>query len=410
MLDRNYFPQYGRVAIIDDHKEEVEGLMTLLYKNAIPFIYLENVPENFCELNCDGFRIVFLDLVLSGSSDEKTVKSLLYANLNGLLKENNGPCTIAIWSTKVEHYKQQLKEVLVEINCKSCDVIYLDKTKYKDYDADLIENFEIHFAEEFKKSTMLQFVSLWENTINHSMIDVAYKFDKVLPKSRKYDRGGHFASNLARLVLDKKLTEEGLNNEQKLFAAYEGINTLLNKESNMNINNLVSMSKDIIDVTNPDPKVNDIEINTLLWIADKYAFPYPKNVYKIDSIDSYLTRFFVNSDVSDENNIFVIIDITHKCSFAQNRTPNEGHQFVYGILFANGNYNENKKFPFSLYIKKIKYCKQEYDFCVLLNSIIYKNEEDIIIGDAIFSISDDVYSEIRTNISSLYLKSGKQEL
>mgnify|MGYP003292667240 CR=1 FL=1 len=78
MMDRSIFPQYGRVAIIDDQKEEVDGLMALLSRNAIPYIYLESVPEYFRELDCAGFRIIFLDLVLSGATDKKSVKSLLF--------------------------------------------------------------------------------------------------------------------------------------------------------------------------------------------------------------------------------------------------------------------------------------------------------------------------------------------
>lgn len=410
MLDRNYFPQYGRVAIIDDNRDEVEGLMALLSLNAIPYIYLEQVPEDFREMNCEGFRIVFLDLVLSGSNDVKTVKSLLYANLNGLLKENNGPCTIAIWSTKVEHYEKELKEVLNEIDCKSCDIIYLDKLKYKKYDSDLISDFEKHFAEKFKQSTVLQYISLWENSINRCMIDITYKFDKVLPNSGDNDRGGHYASNLARLILSKQLTEGDFNNEQKLYASYEGLNTLLNKESNLKLNNLVSMSKELIDVSSPEPKVDDVEINTLLWIGDAFSYQYPKNVYKIENIDPVLKRVFVHSKKDSEKNIYLLIDITNKCTYVQSKTERSGHQLLYAILFEDNDFNKDDRMQFLLRLGKILYNGKIYTFVVMLCAIVHKSEEEINSSEAVFSISDEVYTEIRSALGSLYSKNGKTEL
>ncbi len=408
MLDRSYFPQFGRVAVIDDNRNEVEGLMTFLSINAIPYIYLESVPANFCKLSCNGFRIVFLDLVLAGANDEKSVKSLLYANLNGLLKENNGPCTIAVWSTKVEHYKQQLEEVLNEINCQACDVIYLDKTKYKDYDKELIIDFENHFVEEFKKSSLLQYISLWENETNHSMINITSQIMSALPKTSK-DRGGHYASNLAYLSLGKLLKESDLNNYQKILSSYEGLNLLLIKESNLNLKNISDKAQEIIEVGNIDPKLPILKFNSLLCIGRPYPYDCPKNVYKINSIDHSLTKAFINSDVKSAENINIMIDITNKCSYVQNKVSDRGHQFLYGILFAKGKYLETKSFPFYLHIKTILYEDNEYEFYVLLNSIVTKFEEDFNIEDAIFSISDDVYNEIRTKLGNEYAKTGKPE-
>ena len=53
--------------------------------------------------------------------------------------------------------------------------------------------------------------------------------------------------------------------------------------------------------------------------------------------------------------------------------------------------------------------EQEMTLAVYLGEILNKTDEVMSNREAIFSISDEVYSEIRSELSAFYSKSGKTE-
>ena len=52
---------------------------------------------------------------------------------------------------------------------------------------------------------------------------------------------------------------------------------------------------------------------------------------------------------------------------------------------------------------------QEVTLAIYLGNIMEKPERELLKQEAIFSISDEVYSEIRASLGGLYSKSGKLE-
>lgn len=406
MFNRMLFPQYGRVVILDDKLEQVKGLISVLSKHAIAFTCLEAVPDDYEDLNSLGIRIIFLDLVLGTPTDEKSVKSTLFGALTSLIKNDNGPYVIAVWSTQQEHYQNVLNELKKELPNPPDEIIRLEKSKYKDYSDELEDELEKDFEKVFKECSLLQFISVWENAINQSAIEVTADFNRLLPKS-KNARGGLYAGNLARLMLANKL-DKNLTNKQKLSAAFEGLNVLLNKKANHNIQPIVDLTDSIVTIPASVSKADEEDVNTLLWMAEAYSYKAPKNVYRVEKSES-ITKAFKNSVADSNDNIFVEIDITHKCSFVQNKTDNTGHQFVKAILFAEGNY-KNEQGAHLTKVGTIKYNDHKMTLIVFLGEIINKSETGIDETKAIFSVSDEVYSEIRAALGGLYIKSGKLEL
>lgn len=405
MLNRELFPQYGRVVILDDKMEEVKGLITLLSKQSIPFVYLDHVPEEYKSYSGLGIRIIFLDLVLENATDEKTVKSVLYNNLNTLIKKDNGPYVIAVWSTQKEHYQQQIEELKDELECAPEKVIYLEKTPFKEFKDELYGCLEKSFKEVFKDCSLLSFISLWENSINGSAIQVTSKFNDILPKEVKR-KASVYVANLARMMLASTIKKD-TSNESKVSAAYEGLNLLLNKEANHRNARIAKSASEIISISPTEIKVDEIEANTVLWIGDKYLYNAPKNVYLSEKV--FNVSIFKYSDISAASNIVIEIDITNKCTYFQDKTKNSGHQFVYGVLLDENKFDKRESNLYLLKVGTIFYKGDKKVFIVYLGEIINKTEEEINNEKAIFSISDEVYTEIRASLGNLYSKSGKIE-
>lgn len=405
MINRELFPQYGRVVILDDKVEEVRGLIDLLSKQSIPFVYLENIPDEYDKYSGLGIRIIFLDLVLESATDEKTVKSILYANLTRLIKNDNGPYIIAVWSTQREHYQEQIEELQRELEYPPEQIIYLDKNPYKQYSEDLYKSLETSFQTVFDNCTLLGFLSLWENSINSSAIKVTSDFNSILPEGCR--KANIYAANLARMMLDKKTLSSTISNGDRVSAAYEGLNLLLNKEANHRNSKITTTASSIISIPSNAAKVKEVQANTLLWIGNKYEFSAPKNVYKSEHILNQ--AIFPEQNLKEDIYSFLAIDITHKCTYFQNKTSISGHQLIYGALFYKNKLNPNMKNLYLLKIGDIFYDNNELTFMAYLGEIINIKEEDIKIEEAIFSISDEVYSEIRASLSGLYSKSGKLE-
>ena len=404
MINREFFPQYGRVVILDDKIEEVRGLIDLLSKQSIPFVYLETVSDEYDQYNGLGIRIIFLDLVLESATDEKTVKSILYANLTRLIKKDNGPYIIAVWSTQREHYQKQIEELQKELEYPPEQIIYLDKNPYKQYSEELYKRLEASFQTVFDNCTLLGFLSLWENSINSSAIKVTSDFNSILPEGCR--KANIYAANLARMMLAKKTLSSTISNKDRVSAAYEGLNLLLNKEANHHIAGIATEASKFITINSTEKKVIDIKENTLLWIGDKYLFNAPKNVYK--STNKLDDDVFPKQKLSENVYMFLEIDITHKCTFYQQGTASR-HQLVYGILFKNKGFNKNDGNQYWLRVGDFLFDNQEVTLAIYLGNIMEKPERELLKQEAIFSISDEVYSEIRASLGGLYSKSGKLE-
>ena len=144
----------------------------------------------------------------------------------------------------------------------------------------------------------------------------------------------------------------------------------------------------------------------MLWIGDKYTFNAPKNVYKSEKVLE--KNIFPKKELYDHVHMILEIDITHKCTYYKKKAG--GHRIVYGVLFKDRGFKKSYNNLYWLAIGDVLYESQEMSLVVYLGEIVNKPEEVMLQSEAIFSISDEVYSEIRSALSSLYSKSGKTEI
>lgn len=402
----NILPKSGKMAIIDDKLSEVEGLLEVLSQRALPFVCLGSVPEDYCNSVETCFRVVFLDLIFGSTQDAKTVKSIIYSYLTNLISDNNGPYVLAIWSTKQDRYKKQIEDVVKELPNKPEKVIYLNKSKYAEYKPELFDELQHDLGEAFDTCDLLNFTSAWENAVNSSAFKTIADFDMQMKHERDVNK---FTSCLANLVLGQ-MAEHTLDNEQRLMAAYDGINALLSKNAAMDIYSLVKLVKDKLTIKQVKVAIAPQNINTLLWIAPAYKYHAPKNVYKIDKLPSGREKVFSKCKDFGDGYIYMLIDITNKCYFAQNKISRFGHHLVQAILVPNEKWNKDEKNDCILNIGEIVYCEKCYRLVVLLNEVIHMSDDDAILREAIFSVSDEVYNEVRAGLGYFYTKSGKQEL
>lgn len=403
IMDRKLFPQSGRIVILDDKSEEVAGLMICLSQHAIPFLYLDYVPDEYNEYESLGIRIIFLDLVLTAVTDEKTVKSVLMGSLDKLLKKSNGPFVMAIWSTQREHYYRVIEGIQKKF--KPEKVVYLDKSKYKTYNQGLLQDLSEHLVSEFRDCKLLQYISLWENIIKQSTVDITAKINSLVLCSGD-KRVDCFASSVASLTIGPSLLKStSLNNQQKTRASYEGLNTLLNKQTDIEVDKISTEASGLVSIKQIEPKISDVDINTLLWLGEPFTYCSPKNVYKARLAPTIKKAI---GDYDYKRAVYFELDITHKCTFVNNGTDHFGHQLVKGALFEAESFKNKKEYWKK--IGKIKFKGKIMDMFIFLGEIVNRAQEALKIDKAIFSISDEVYAEVRASIGNIYTKSGKREL
>lgn len=442
-LNRNLFPLSGKVVVFDDVKQEVEGLLDVLSNNLVPYIYLDSISNQFQNHDNLGIRLVFLDLVVGTLGDKNTVAAA-YSNMNKMIKKDNGPYIVIIWSKNKDQLFLDIQKAFSTLEYPPSSVLSLEKKDYlisDSQDSDIRVKKLNKLIDELNSAMVncqfLQYVTLWENHVNKSSIGAIDEFYKIIPEKDKDGTvlnqeklANVYSYYLASLMLGQSF--ESLNNEQMIEASFEGLNILHEKINNYDLRSLAHNIKNINVNDENTGIVDNAKINTLLHLGKPYGYLAPKSVIKCEN--NILKEVLIDNMLIDGEAIYVMIDITHKCLLAQNKLPNNKHQFVYGVLVRykdnklkirikgkdgnfvkdqNGNYKVNTSFSESyaeLIHGGIFYKNINYSF------IIYKGYIDSICGDnilmenEIFSISDECYNEIRSLVSNYFGKIGKTEL
>lgn len=83
----NVFPCFGRVAIVDDKREEVRQIQNILAEKGVPYIFYDYQDMHELEINkVDGIRILFLDIRLEdGTSEEKNLLTVLASTVERII-------------------------------------------------------------------------------------------------------------------------------------------------------------------------------------------------------------------------------------------------------------------------------------------------------------------------------------
>jgi hypothetical protein len=184
------FPINGRVAIVDDQIEQVKFLIDDLSKHHIAFrVYdgkVENLPEE--EVDGDDFRVLFLDLNLSGNKEisDKEMISTLYGVLNRLIPSNNYPYVLVYWS-RHEDKRNLIESELFSKNLlgdkNPIAFISADKADYFDLDGnskDVTSKIYEQISKKLQDFPAYHALLEWENLIHKSAdktIQDIFKFE-----------------------------------------------------------------------------------------------------------------------------------------------------------------------------------------------------------------------------------------
>lgn len=94
------FPSYGRVAIVDDKREDVEIIQRVFAENGIPYIFYFFPDLQEVEIvKTDGIRLLFLDVELQPGLDETSKLTLLLRTVGRIIPPQNGPYAIILWTS-----------------------------------------------------------------------------------------------------------------------------------------------------------------------------------------------------------------------------------------------------------------------------------------------------------------------
>ena len=113
-MTSDFFPRYGRVAIVDDKYEDVKKIQSLLASEGIPYIFYDYKEMQELEKieQVDGIRLLFLDIRLEdGTSGEKNLYSILASTIERIIPPQNGPYAIILWTNEFEK-EDAVKEYL----------------------------------------------------------------------------------------------------------------------------------------------------------------------------------------------------------------------------------------------------------------------------------------------------------
>lgn len=117
----------GRVVVIDDKWEEVEGLVKSLTKMGVPCYYFDGSIADLPAKPIDGVRFLFLDIELGdtrGVSD-KDKASALAGRILKIVGKDNGPYFIVFWT----QHREVIQYVLEYIGTKAPPVQWVDLEK-----------------------------------------------------------------------------------------------------------------------------------------------------------------------------------------------------------------------------------------------------------------------------------------
>lgn len=292
-------PEDGRIVVIDDALEEALPLISILSKNGVPTIYLTGEYEKLPHNGMDFVRILFLDLKLVSSIDEKSVIGTLVSILTHIIKKDNGPYFIILWSKHEKDYKTALENKFSDqslMAIKPLTILSLKKDIYLERDSngnwifknDAFERIEEKLKEELGKIGMFHLFIIWENLVHRAAGKIVNEFSGF----RGFDEDWNqkmaeiflkLAESYAGRQLNMSKFEEVIRNSLFSFNA-SFLDTLESEIRNFNTPELnISFEKCRSEINGEVAG----EINSKLLIVKEVGnSPLPGNVYKFFDIES----------------------------------------------------------------------------------------------------------------------------
>lgn len=254
----------GKVVLVDDNWEEIEPLYNMLKKESISCFYLEGNDSNF-EYDFRGTRIIFLDMNLwpmTGSSSEAHgISRNLISLISKIIKKENGPYVIAVWSKTEDVNDKTFKKQMIEAISNGTllppmKIFSLNKssyiqTLYEDH-GQVLENLEFSLKKGIEQILELESIDNENLRLDlNELITSKIKEQQIEVKKQSYDitkeQYEKLKADLLKNILDvnefysflcwerllKKSNEEMIQELYRLFAERRNEEDLKNELKNM---------------------------------------------------------------------------------------------------------------------------------------------------------------------------------
>lgn len=283
------------VLVFDDNYQEVKPLIDGLNEERILHYFIDFKRDKTKDKPFKNVRIIFADLILGDniSGDLKNNVEPVRKSIVNNIEDNNGPLVIVGWSKHNENLDTLVERITIKFPNMVCIPIRLEKTDF----IELKDDNEYGLIEGVTHKNILQSINKKLEELNYFKLflkweqDQKYSISKTLNNFINQDQKekicGILGASLGRSI-------RTLSQEEKTYAFYETLNTILDDE-NDHIDHKSEVFKlfDSIkesDIRNLSPELKH-DLNTKFMIANTYSDTplYPGNVFILD--EKYFDKF-----------------------------------------------------------------------------------------------------------------------
>lgn len=292
----------GKTVIIDDRKEEVEGLITALSKADIGHSYFSGRLTGLPNKPLQGVRLLFLDLRLEGVPEtfetEDLIKSLIPV-IEKIIGENNGPYIVVGWTNNPTEFDAFINRLSFK------PIISFDMDKAECINSkNPVETIQKKLIKKLNEYSEFKLLLFWENFIKKA---ANLTLNKLFEETQNREEIQRLISSITKAKLGKNVNVS--NSVEKNRAFLLAMNDLLNDSTN-NVINLENLNQfgDIKPVNN-EPRDYLYKLNSSLLISAHQSKKFqPGNVYlAYNSLGKKLCNELLVEKI-DENKIRVNVE------------------------------------------------------------------------------------------------------
>ena len=360
----------ARVVIVDDEEKEAIPVIREFSKRGVPSVYYKDVndlPTSDAE-KLLGVRLAVLDLDLIGGADsEKSMVSTLLGYLRKVLRSDNGPYGILIW-TKHVNVRELFEEEIFGVPDIPNPVFIVCISKYdcKNKKGDFkIKKVASEISKALDGFSPLLLLQKWEETSFLSATQVTNQLANLSTReAANLDEWRNlWKTEFLQLMHAMAAAEAGqqLNIDKVLGSLYGAMNPLLTDRMESNVASLRKPSSaHSAEILASKPTENEqakIKLNTMLLLAfDGVNDFYAGNIYmksklgaSIPSVGKILDDFVAgnspNARTQNKSELAplsksVAVEINAACDHSQNHIQNA--RMLVGLLVPKDKHKKIK--------------------------------------------------------------------
>ena len=402
-------PSSHKIVVIDDKPEEVASLIGTLSKNGIGVVYFTGQLEQLPLEPLSGIRIIFSDIDLVESKDNKTKKSALLGVFQKVISPDNGPYIIVFW-TKHSDFIDDIKTELGKQGYSPLQYLCIEKSSCKDEKGEFsVSMIDQHIKESVDAFQAFNFYLEWENALLHSGENFVNQFHQLVPTNSDW------SNNIYYLLYSMYKAETGSNDaeisaKEKFSIACRVFNKSFNNELDY-YTSQITAPKELPTTIKGSISPQQIipSVNSFLGIHKLQSSNInPGDVFKIadDELkEIFIKRLFAGREINSKDVTLVKCIVTPSCDIAQDKLlkdENERglHRVVWAIIldsaFKFGEKNSlwyYKLGPFSLDGKNV--C-MHFHFATVSMDYSEKNE----MSQPWFTIKQEIVFDIQSKIAN----------